>query len=389
MTGRHEFDVAILGAGLAGLSLAVRLADPKFSGVRVLIVEPRTQYRRDRTWSFWSVQPHPFQAAVSSSWTEWAIKVGDRNVVRHAPNIRYDSILADRLYDLALRQLRAAPNITLRLGEAATAWEEGDGVRVRVASETFKARIAFDTRPATGVHRKGLRQIFGGMEIETDADVFDPGVAVLMDFHPLQASAVHFTYVLPSTPRRALVEDTWFAPPAYQPPDHRKAVSDHMRRRFGVTQFTVLFEEQGILPMDPVYHPRAGRRLLPFGAVGGALRPSTGYAFNTIQARCDLVTEALAAGRLPAQEPPRPRMTRMMDHVLLSMLERQPDLAPNIFAHLFERCAPHALIRFLNDSAGLADFISVSAAIPFGPAVSNVLRLAMGGFEWPKIVVPG
>ena len=60
MTTPAAYDVAIIGAGLAGLSLAARLAEPPFAGLRVLVLEPRTLYRRDRTWSYWSMQPHPF-----------------------------------------------------------------------------------------------------------------------------------------------------------------------------------------------------------------------------------------------------------------------------------------------------------------------------------------
>lgn len=389
MTCNTDYDVAILGAGLAGLSLAIRLADPRFACIRVLVVEPRRHYHRDRTWSFWSTTPHPFQACVTSSWTDWAIRVGDRSIVRRAPNLRYDSIPADGLYEMALRQLRSAPNIDLYLGEAATAWEDGDAVRIRVADETFLASVAFDTRPPPAFHRHGLSQVFGGMEVETETDVFDPGVAVLMDFDTLQSPAVHFTYVLPSTSRRALVEDTWFVPPGYRPPDHRLAVHAYMRKRFGVERFAVLYKEQGVLAMNPAFQRRAGRRLVPLGVAGGALRPSTGYAFNAIQARCNVVSEELAAGRIPNQEPLRPRITRMMDQVLLTMLDRQPELASHIFAQLFERCEPGALTRFLNDFATPADFMTVAAGIPFVPTMLTALRMATESFEWPKVAVPG
>ena len=40
-----DTDVAILGCGCAGLSLAVRLAG---SGLRVTLVEPRLEYKDDR-----------------------------------------------------------------------------------------------------------------------------------------------------------------------------------------------------------------------------------------------------------------------------------------------------------------------------------------------------
>ncbi len=389
MNRRLDYDVAILGAGLAGLSLAVRLAEPRFAGLRVLVVEPRSRYWRDRTWSFWSLRPHPFQEAVACAWNNWSVRTEDRNVVRSAIGLTYESIPADRLYDMALRQIQAAAHITLKLGAGASAWEDGDKVLVRSCGQTWHCGVAFDTRPVKGVRRQGLMQIFGGMEIETAEDAFDPDVAVLMDFRNAQANGAHFTYLLPSTPRRALVEDTWFAPPGFMPPDHHQAVRDHLRSRYGVGTFKVLFSEQGALPMDPAFQPRAARRLLPFGVAGGAMRPSTGYAFNAIQAQCDAVADVLAAGNLPPVPPARPSMVRMMDHVLLDLLRREPELAPRIFSQLFDRCPPGALIRFLNDVARPADFAAVAAAIPFRPTILAAARLAAEKIEWSKAAVPG
>ena len=54
-----------------------------------------------------------------------------------------------------------------------------------------------------------------------------------MDLRCDQAGAAHFTYVLPFTDRRALVEDTYFAPPGVRPPDHRAAVGAYLRERYG------------------------------------------------------------------------------------------------------------------------------------------------------------
>jgi lycopene beta-cyclase len=389
MTNRHDFDVAILGGGLAGLSLAMRLTEPRFAGLRLLVVEPRETYRRDRTWSYWTVRPHPFADCVAMSWPDWAVTAGAKPIVRAAAGLRYESIHADALYARALARLRATPDVTLKLGCMASAEEDDDAVRIRCGAQILRAPVAFDTRPPAGFRRQGLTQLFGGQEIETETPVFDPGTAMLMDFRCEQSGAAHFTYVLPSTTRRALVEDTWFAGPGFQPPDHRGAIRHYMRTRYGISQYRVVFEEHGALPMDPAFRPRTGRRLLPFGTAGGATRPSTGYAFATIQAQCDEAAASLAAGRSPLAPPARPGMVRMMDQVLLDLLAQRPDLAPRVFSALFARCEPRALVRFLNDLATPADFVAVAAAIPFLPTIGAALRLAAGRMQWPQPAVAG
>ena len=384
-----DYDIAIIGAGLAGLSLATRLAEPAFAGLRVLVLEPRTQYRRDRTWSYWSMTPHPFQAAVASSWDRWRVVSHNRAVTRGAPGVRYESIPSDRLYAIALERLRAAPHIELRQGVSVEAFEHGDNVQLRFGTETARARHAFDTRPPARLASHGLSQRFLGWEIETPDDVFDPSTATLMDFRCPQAGATHFTYILPSAPRRALVEDTWFAPPGLEKPDHAAAIRGHLLACHGVTRFEILFEERGALPMNPVFRPAAGRRLLPIGMAGGGARPSTGYAFNAIQAQCDTIAADLLAGRMPRPVRPRPRIVQLMDSVLLDMLDRQPALAAPLFTSLFDRCEPQTLVRFLNDRASLADLLAVGLAMPFMTTSLATLQLLMERSRWTQPAIAG
>ena len=389
MTTLATYDVAIIGAGLAGLSLAARLAEPPFTALRILVLEPRIHYRRDRTWSYWSMQAHPFQAAVTSSWDRWSIVAPDRTVTRSTPGLRYESIPADRLYRVAIDRIHAAPHITLRQGVTANAEEDDNGVQLRFAGETARARFAFDTRPPPNLGAHGLTQIFDGWEIETRDAVFDPSTVTLMDFRCAQAGAAHFTYVLPSTPRRALVEDTWFAPCCMPPPDHRTAIRDYMRDRYDVTAFDIVFKERGALPMDPVFRPAAGRWLLPIGTAGGGTRPSTGYAFNAIQAQCDVIAADLMAGRAPRPVRKRSGVVQLMDKVLLDMLDRQPELAAPLFTSLFERCDARTLVRFLNDRASVADLLAVGLAMPFLPTTLATVQMLFRRNEWPQTAIAG
>jgi uncharacterized NAD(P)/FAD-binding protein YdhS len=46
---RETIDIAIVGDGFAGLSLAARHAGTRFAQWRIAIFEPRDTYRRDRT----------------------------------------------------------------------------------------------------------------------------------------------------------------------------------------------------------------------------------------------------------------------------------------------------------------------------------------------------
>ena len=56
-----EFDYIILGGGCAGLSLAYELdVNLKLKDKSLAIVEARSEYKRDKTWSFWKISDHKF-----------------------------------------------------------------------------------------------------------------------------------------------------------------------------------------------------------------------------------------------------------------------------------------------------------------------------------------
>ena len=60
-----EFNYIIIGGGCAGLSLAYELQiNKKLETKSLAIIEPRTDYKRDKTWSFWKVTDHNFEDCV-------------------------------------------------------------------------------------------------------------------------------------------------------------------------------------------------------------------------------------------------------------------------------------------------------------------------------------
>lgn len=143
-----DTDVAILGGGCAGLSLAVRLVG---SGVRVTVIEPRLEYEDDRVWSFFRTRSDPFMACVRAGWSKWHVSSGDVKVPRTSGRIRYESVSSGSFYSLALQICDAAPNIDLRLGASVLADPrppESDGPwRVETSGGQLTSRYLIDTRP--------------------------------------------------------------------------------------------------------------------------------------------------------------------------------------------------------------------------------------------------
>lgn len=369
MTARPDYDVVIVGGGLAGLSLAVRLA--AISKCRTAVIEPRFDYPRDRTWSYWRLVDHPFREAVTKSWSSWEVIRPDAagsssTTVQTSRTLPYDTIPSDRLYAAARRLLEEATNVDLRLGIRVVGLDERpDRVYVETSSGRLEAGTVFDSRPPPPV-AGDLVQRFLGQEVTVDRPVFDPGRLTLMDFAvPPQPGAVHFLYVLPTSPTEALVEDTWLAPAAMTLPDYRGAIRDYLASRYGVTGYAIGFEEEGAIPMSPGLQAasRVGR-IVPIGTAGGAVKPSSGYGFLGIQRAASALAADIAAGRPPMPYRPRNGAVQWMDAVFLTALRRRPEAAPHIFQSMFAGCRPEPLIRFLNDLGSPLDALQVMAAMP-------------------------
>ena len=59
-----DFDFVIL-VEVAGLSLAYELEiNNKLKNKTLAIIEPRNEYKKDKTWSFWKTFPHNFEDCV-------------------------------------------------------------------------------------------------------------------------------------------------------------------------------------------------------------------------------------------------------------------------------------------------------------------------------------
>ena len=375
----------IAGAGCAGLSLAVQLVLlARRRGQRcprVVLVEPREQYTRDRTWCYWRFVDHPFAEAVTRRWTRWLVRDEQREVVRGAAGHPYEHVASDVFYAQARRILQHVPEVELRLGCAVQEIvEDGEAVVVETSAGPVRAGLAFDSRPpapVSGGAEVDLLQHFVGWEVEAPRAVFDPEVPVLMDFAVSQARGMHFFYVLPFAPTRALVEATYISPEALPAEIYEADLRGYLERRYGLDAPAVQFVERGAIPMTTrPATPRRSPRIVHLGLRGGLAKGSTGYAFQAIQAHAaglarELLDRPGAPPRVPAV---RPAAAEAMDRVLLSHLQRSPERGPQIFVDLFERLPAELMCRFLSDEARPLDYPRVMLATPLLEMTGAVLR---------------
>ncbi|QVQ54253.1 lycopene cyclase [Spiractinospora alimapuensis] len=356
-----RYDLVIVGAGAAGLTLAHRASSVVLPGVgtpRIALVEPPAGAPRskDRTWCFWERGVGPWDGILAARW--------DTLTVISHPGERYTRGISPQSYKM-LRSRDFEAYVHSRLGAGvdlytATVTDIDDGAdNATVSAERpdgqpleLEARWAFDSRPLASPPRAHttLLQHFRGWFVRADTDVFDADSALLMDFRtPQPRNGVAFGYVLPLSAREALVEYTEFTREVLDDGGYDRALRQYTEEVLGLKGLTLVRTEQGVIPMtDGAFSPRTGRRTFRIGAAGGATRPSTGYTFSGIQRQVDSVMRHLEQGRTPVPPLPHHRRHRAMDAILLRALDTGRLSGAEFFARLFARNDMRDVLDFLD-----------------------------------------
>jgi len=370
--GPGNADLVIIGAGCAGLSLAARLARSR-SGLRVILIDPRTEYPDDRSWCFWRPARHDLAALVSHSWDRWRFSDASGDQVQHrVVGLRYQYVRGSDFYTRARERIASSPTVHLHSGVAALDIHSALGlVRIETDHGQLMAREVIDTRPRNA--RALLYQSFTGVELESERALpFAPGEVGLMDAMAADSRGMHFRYTLPLGEHHALVEWTRFSPSPV-PWDILANELDTELLRLGLSRARVIRREAGVLAMgsrEPAPLPVAGVHLAGIG--GGALRAASGYGFLRIQNWARHCANRLDRGESAVGHPPEPWLRRTMDRLFLQAVRAHPERTPEYFMALAHGVPPAGLVHFLSDGARLNDYARLIASLPVLPFIEQV-----------------
>lgn len=262
------------------------------------------------------------------------------------------------------------------------------------AGTAFSADLVVDTilsgraEPSTD-HPPGA-QTFVGWEVEVEQPVWDPRNAILMDFSDrTETDRFAFTYILPISPYRALVEHTvvGWVPPTDSIIEAR--LEAYLERVLSGGDFRIVRREKGQIPLLLHRAPRADGPILQLGVTAGAARPSTGYAFRSIVETSRAAAASVVALwrqeidtswsslRIPRVDHAN-RRPRFFDSVFLTLLETEPDVVPSALLALFRNNPSSRVLRFLDGKSSWWDDLHIVFTLPWPPFLRAFLRTVRG-----------
>lgn len=364
----EHYDFILAGGGVAGLSLAYRLLQSPFAGKRMLVIDRSFTARRNNALSFWTDRPTPYEPIVAHTWNR--LKVAGPHFVREQPltDVSYQTIRALEFYDFVYNALDAAPQATRLQGAVTRIEDDANGATVWLGDHAYHATWVFDSRfdshqfrPAPGA--VCLWQQFQGWEIVTPGDHFDPGVVTLMDLRAPRRQNLpidwRFFYVLPYTARRALVELV-----TLDGEGATEALPAYIARVLNIDQYKIISREAGATPLtDHGFPRRLGKHIMSIGALGGRIKPSTGYGFQRIQADARAICRSLEKDGHPFAVPASPRFFRFCDRLMLRCMAQRSHWALPLFSTLLRQNPLQRVLHFLDETASPLECAALSASL--------------------------
>ena len=205
--------------------------------------------------------------------------------------------------------------------------------------------------------------------------MFNPLEATLMDFRTGQESGTTFVYVMPFTERTALVEYTLFSNRLLSDAGYDKGLREYLTVQLRVDRFTVLDQENGVIPMTNVVFPAADHHIVYLGTAGGQTKPSSGYTFRFIQKHSKAIVESLIKNGSPlGVKMPSRRRFGFYDSVLLSILATGKLPGGEIFSRLFTANPMNMIMKFLDNETSVAEDIRIIKALPKKIFLNAALR---------------
>lgn len=342
----------------------------------LLIIDPSPKQSNDKTWCFWSTHDFQYQCAQKQSWKQLSFKTDGFEKTESIAPYTYYHIQSLDFYD-EVRALIEADSRIHWVQEKLVDLEDTPGAGiVKTDQALYTAQYVFNSviRDSSWKSDQLTYQHFFGQTIVTDQDVFNPEEVYLMDFRMPNQKSVQFGYLLPFSPKKALIEYTEFSANVHSKIGYRSHIKNYFDT-LGVKHFEVLEEETGAIPMTShTFSKSEGTHIHHLGTAGGLTKPTTGYTFRNIQLDSQLIVNSLKEKNTVLQRRQSAGRFRFYDRLLLGIIQQEPAKVKKIMSRLFRRNQFAHILSFLDEESNLLNEMRIFCSIPWSPFLRQLIK---------------
>lgn len=377
------YDFVIAGAGCSGLSLATSLAkaNTKHS---ILLIDNNIHTNQDKTWCFWDTLNSSDLPYTSTVWQNLNFYSDNYEKKEKILPFNYVGVKSGDFYKYSYDVLKNAKNIDIIEENIERIYGLESGACLETKTQKFHCQYLFNSTSISSGQSKSnssysaLKQHFQGWLVKTEKPVFEKNTATFMDFRTEQHEEVRFFYVLPYSEREALIEYTIFSKQLLADEAYDKQIEKYIQETLQIENFTIIEKEKGIIPMEFIHQDITHNNIIPIGIVGGALKPSTGFAFSLIQKQVDQIIKSIQSDNLPLFKKKIQNRFSFYDTILLHLLQKKEINKSAIFISLFKGNNIGTILTFLSEKTGIFGEMKIFSTLPIKVFIGALIEI-----YWP------
>ena len=364
MANNIHYDYIIVGNGLAGLQLALKMAsDSFFNEKRIALIDTSEKITNDKTWSFWETEPSQWNDIAHKSWNKASIITSKKNIDLKLNPYSYKAIQAIDFYNHAKKKLSKKENIRF-IVEHVESLTEDDIVKVSTNKNSYTATHIFDSRiPETfSINSKkhiSIIQHFKGWVIKTENKVFDKNTITMMDYRLKDSEQTTFTYVLPFSETTALVEFTYFTSQIVNEETYDSFIKTYIKDYLKIDNYSIIDTEKGQIPMTNFPFEKFNtKKITKIGTGGGWVKGSTGYSFKHTEKKVDKIIGNIKANKIPSNNLFKSRF-KFYDKVFLKVLKDENHKGEWVFQQFYDKNSIQTMFRFLDEASTFLEELKI------------------------------
>ncbi|WP_026753186.1 lycopene cyclase family protein [Sediminibacter sp. Hel_I_10] len=360
----NHFDYIIIGNGLAGFQLALKMAqDPFFSQHDIALIDASEKLENDKSWSFWEKSSGLWDDIVHKTWQKANIKTSEKEINLNLNPYTYKTIQSIDFYNFAKGILSQQSNFSFIIEEVQSVKDQVSP-EVHTLHHVFTADHVFDSRIPTSYFSEengaiNILQHFKGIFITTETPRFDPTEFTMMDYRIKDGNQTTFTYVLPFSETKALVEFTYFTSETVSETTYDQYIERYISEVLGIKKYRIEETETGIIPMTSFDFDRfSTANITKIGTAGGWVKASTGYSFKHTEKKVTQILENIKVGQVPSHALSASKY-KLYDKIFLKVLQDDNDRGEWIFQQFYDKNKVQTMFRFLDEESTFLEELKI------------------------------
>lgn len=364
MANNNHFDYIIIGNGLAGLQLALKMnSDTFFTEKRIGLIDASDKNINDKTWSFWETEPSKWSSIYHKSWPKASVITAKKEINLELSPYSYKTIRAIDFYEYSKNNLAQNKNIHF-ITEHVETLQNAEIVTVTTNKNKYTCHHAFDSRiPEEFITDKtnsiSIIQHFKGWIIKTDKKSFDDKTLTMMDYRLKDGQQTTFTYVLPFSETEALVEFTYFTSQLVDETVYDAYIKAYIKNYLKIENYAIIETEKGEIPMTSFsFEVFNTNKITKIGTGGGWVKASTGYSFKHTEKKVTQIIENIKANKNPSENLFKKRY-KFYDKVFLKVLKDENEKGEWIFEQFYNKNSIQTMFRFLDEESTIFEELKI------------------------------